>query len=126
MDSGRGPSIEIRVLPLLDGAVEIDLRGELDESNLADVRAHLLDHSAGEPNRILLDVSRLDAIDSAGLALLLLARIEIEASGGSFVVQATRPRVRRAFERAHMARFVQVVGSRAEALAVLGSRTAIS
>lgn len=118
MDASRS-ALNLHVERLDAREMEITAVGELDESTVNELRAHLLDHPEGGPDRILLNLTRLDFIDSAGLALLILARIEIEAGGGKFVVQTREPRVRRALRVAGIERFVTLAEDRVAALAAL-------
>jgi anti-anti-sigma factor len=104
--------MELEIRRLTSGAIEISPRGILDESTVGLLRPHLLDRG----DRVLLDLSGLKRIDPAGMALLLLARIELEALGGALVVQAPQPPVSRALERAGFARFVTVAQERIDAL----------
>jgi anti-anti-sigma factor len=118
MDASRS-ALRLHVERLDAREMEITAVGELDESTVDELRAHLLDRREAGPDRILLNLTRLDFIDSAGLALLILARIEIEASGGKFVVQTREPRVRRARRIAGIERFVTLAEDRVAALAAL-------
>jgi anti-anti-sigma factor len=118
MDASRS-ALKLHVERLDAREMEITAVGELDESTVNQLRACLLDHPEGGPDRILLNLTRLDFIDSAGLALLILARIEIEAGGGKFVVQTREPRVRRALRIAGIERFVTLAEDRVAALAAL-------
>jgi anti-anti-sigma regulatory factor len=99
------------------GTVEIALTGTLSEQYLDRLRSVLLD-SRRSAARVLVDLSKVEAIDAAGVALLMLARIEIEARGGTFVVQAPASSARRIVDRG-LARFATVVRDRTSALAAL-------
>ena len=81
--------IEIRELGL--GRVEIRPAGRLVEETVGHLRADLLDNYQG-PAAVLLNLSRLSEIDAAGMALVLLARVEREAMGGRLVVESANPR----------------------------------
>ena len=113
--------MRIRVHKLSPGAVEIAVHGELDESNVDVLRAHLLDHRDDETHRVLLNLSGLESIDTAGMALLVLARIEIEAHGGTFVIEMAPTGAGRAVKQAKLERFVTIHSERIAALAALGA-----
>jgi anti-anti-sigma factor len=54
-----------------DGSVVFALVGEMDLSNLGVVRSRLEDAVKDRPVRLVLDLSKLEFIDSSGIALLL-------------------------------------------------------
>jgi anti-anti-sigma factor len=111
--------MRISVHKLSTGAVEIAVAGELDESNSHELRAHLLDLRSEETRRVLLNLVELESIDTAGMALLVLARIEIEADGGTFVIEMAPTAAGRAVQHAGLGRFVTIHSERIAALAAL-------
>jgi anti-anti-sigma factor len=111
--------MRIRVHNLSAGALEIAVQGELDASNVHELRAYLLDHHTDEARRILLNLTALESIDTAGMALLVLARIEIEARGGTFVVEMAPKGACREVKQANLERFVTIHCERIAALAAL-------
>ncbi len=116
-------TLQVQVIPLAEGAVEIKAHGALDEASVDQLRGRLLDDVEGMRGRILLNLSRVERIDAAGIALLLLARIEIEASGGSFVVHSRESAVREALRGAGIGRFVSIAEDRVAAMAALAAST---
>ena len=111
--------MKVQSTTLAEGTLEIKALGTLDEASVDELRTQLLDRENGERERVLLNLSLLDEIDSSGVALVLLARIEIEARGGAFAVHARAPRVRSALRAAGIGRFVTIADDRATALAAL-------
>jgi anti-anti-sigma factor len=111
--------MRIRVHNLSTGAVEIAVEGEVDAANAHELRAHLLDFGGDEPRRVLLNLVELDSIDTAGMALLVLARIEIESRGGTFVIEMAPTGACRAIQQANLERFVTIHCERIAALAAL-------
>jgi anti-anti-sigma regulatory factor len=103
--------MEVRISMLGSGVVEVAPIGVLNELTLGQLRPHLLDRCES----VLLDLSGVERIDAAAIALVMLARIEIEAAGRAFVVQAP-PRIGPALERAGLPRFVNVANERIDAL----------
>jgi anti-anti-sigma factor len=112
--------MRIRVHKLSTGAVEIAVEGELDEANAHELRAHLIDYTGDQSRRVLLNLVGLESIDTAGMALLVLARIEIEARGGRLVIEMARTGAFRAVKQANLERFVTIHCERIAALAALG------
>lgn len=109
--------MELKSRRLGNGTLEVAPVGTLDETNVGELRPHLLDRG----DRILLDLSGVQQIDSAAMALILLARIELEAMGGGLVVQASQPRIALTLKRAGLERFVTVADRRIDALRALRS-----
>lgn len=112
--------MRIRVHNLSAGALEIAVEGELDASNVHELRTYLLEHHTDEPRRVLLNLTALESIDTVGMALLVLARIEIEARGGTFVVEMAPKGAYREIHVANLERFVTIHCERIAALAALG------
>lgn len=76
-----------------DGTLVVAIAGELDMSNVEDVRAALEDIGAGAPG-LAFDLSALAFMDSSGIALLL----QIADRSGSLRVRNVPPLIRRIFE----------------------------
>jgi anti-anti-sigma factor len=84
-----------------DGAVVVELAGELDIAGAPQLRDILLDLMIShESRRIVLDLAELRFIDATGLHLLGLAAQRIERSGGDLEVRNLRPPVQKVFESA--------------------------
>jgi len=75
--------------------------GRVDHAGSEPFREALVPHlaacAAGQ-DRIVLDLSGLQYISSAGLRVLILALKDVKARGGTLVVAALRPLVREIFE----------------------------
>lgn len=83
--------------------------GRIDHTASEEFRSVLwphLDGCAGDGDRVVLDLSGVPYISSAGLRVLLLARKHVKARGGRLVVAALEPVVREIFE---ISRFTLVV-----------------
>jgi anti-anti-sigma factor len=104
--------MDVQITMLGNGIVEVVPNGSLDENTLDALRPYLFDRSES----ILLDLSEVSRIDAAAMAMVMLARIEIEATGRALVVQSSRSRVARTLERAGLPRFVTVADERIDAL----------
>lgn len=102
------------------GITRIAATGPLDRHGVAELGRRLLDEGSNSGG-VLLDLTAVDSIDSAGIALLILARIELEATGHRFVVEAS-PTLRRSLQRSGTPRFVNVTVERTSALAALQPR----
>lgn len=83
------------------GALVLAPRGRIDHGNAEDfqaaLRAPLAECRAGGA-RLVLDLSGLEYISSAGLRVLMLASRQATAQGGDIVVAAMAPVVREIFD----------------------------
>ena len=61
-----------------NGAVVIHLVGELDLYNSPEVRAALLELCTEQPERLVVDLSQVDFVDSTALGVLIEARAKLE------------------------------------------------
>lgn len=80
-----------------DQAVVVRLAGELDLYNAPDVRETLLDEASRAPERLVVDLSAVEFIDSTALGVLIEARSKLP-NRRAFLIAAARPETRRALE----------------------------
>ena len=99
-----------------DAAVLVRLTGELDLYNAHIVREQLLAQVAGDPERLVVDLSEVTFIDSTGLGVLIEARGKL-ANRRAFLLVAPTVETRRALEISGLARHFAVHESVDEALA---------
>ena len=91
----------IRVQPLEDGLC-LALAGEIDLSRSPDVRAALIQHIAGQPKRLIIDLVDVPYMDSSGVATLVEALQKQRAHGGKMILCHLQPKVRSIFEIARL------------------------
>ena len=70
-----------------DGAVVVHLVGELYLYNAPELRTALLEVCAEEPERLVIDLGRVDFVDSTALGVLIEARTKL-ANRRSFLLAA--------------------------------------
>jgi anti-sigma B factor antagonist len=80
-----------------DDAVVVRLSGELDLYNAHEVRAALLDACAAGPERLVVDLSAVQFVDSTMLGALVEARTKL-ANKQAFLLAAPGDETRRALE----------------------------
>lgn len=78
-------------------AVVVSLAGELDLYNAHEVRSALLDECARSPERLVVDLSRVEFIDSTALGVLIEARAKLP-NRRAFLIAAPRVQTRRTLE----------------------------
>jgi len=99
-----------------DGAVVVELAGELDLYNAHSVRDALLGQAERAPKRLVVDLSRVTFIDSTGIGVLIEARSRL-ANRQAFLLASPRLETRRALEISGLNRHFAVHETLDEALA---------
>lgn len=81
-----------------DGTVSLALEGELDLAGAHQMEASLTAAEQNQPARLVVDLSRLQFIDSTGLRLLLQADARAKERGYELVLRPGEQAVQRVFE----------------------------
>jgi anti-anti-sigma factor len=102
-----------------EGIQVIDLVGRLDMLTADSVRQKLLAAVAASGARLVLDLSGLVYVSSAGLRVLLEVARRVTAGQGKLAMCALGRTVLQVFELAGFAALIPTFGTRAEALAAL-------
>ena len=95
----------------------VALQGQINSTNAAPLEAEILALVAAGQKNLLLDFSALDYISSAGLRLVLVVAKRLKQEGGKLVLCAMQPHVREVFDISGFLAILNVVETRAEALA---------
>jgi anti-sigma B factor antagonist len=67
----------VRGVSTIDGAVVVQLAGELDLYNADDVRAALAEAAEAEPRCVVVDLAAVEFLDSTALGVLIEARAKL-------------------------------------------------
>jgi stage II sporulation protein AA (anti-sigma F factor antagonist) len=81
-----------------DTTLAVHLSGRLDGTNAADAEQALLARIQDGPNHVILDMSALEYISSAGLRVVLLAAKHLRKTGGTLSLCGMREHIREVFE----------------------------
>ena len=100
------------VLPL-EGDIDLHVSPVVTESLTAMIRK--------EPKRLVVDLSRATYIDSAGLAVLIIAMQEVEAYGGKFFLSGLSEPIRSILETSRLDRTFRIFPNVDAALAATGA-----
>ena len=98
------------------GATVVTLAGELDLYNAQEIREALFAESEAGPERIVVDLSRVDFIDSTALGALIESRSKL-ADRRAFLLAAPALETRRALEVSGLDRHFTLFDTVDEALA---------
>jgi len=108
--------MDVHMNRLPRGTIELSPSGCLEGPDLNELRTMLLDEAPTAAPRVLLNLAAVDRMDTAAMALMMLARIEIEAHGGALVIENARPSVRSTMDHAGLDRFVTIADRRIDSL----------
>lgn len=81
-----------------EGSAVLALAGEVDVSNTPQVREAGIKLLADGATRLVVDLSRAEYMDSAGLGTLVGMLKRVKEAGGAMAIAGPQPRVRRLFE----------------------------
>ena len=99
------------VLPL-EGDIDLHVSPAVSESLNAMIKK--------KPERIVIDLSRATYIDSAGIAVLIIAMQQVEAYGGKFFLSGLQETLRSIFETSRLERVFRIFQDVDAALAASG------
>ena len=91
-----------------DRANVLALEGDIDLHVSPVVTEALTEMIRKEPKRLVIDLSRVTYIDSAGMASLIIAMQEVEAYGGKFFLAGLQETLRLIFETSRLDRTFQI------------------
>ena len=113
-------------LPTLkEGSITIaSLHGQIDSVNAADLERDVMQLLDDGVDRLLLDCSQLDYINSAGLRVFLLAAKRLENGPGALAFCSLDPNVKMVFETIGFDRILTLYPDKFTALAGMNSAVA--
>ena len=99
----------------------LPLEGDIDLHVSPVVREALNALIKEKPERVVIDLSRATYIDSAGIAVLILAMQEVEAYGGKFFLSGVQEPIRSILETSRLERIFRIFPNVDFALAACGA-----
>lgn len=90
--------------------------GKLDASTSKDLEHKILALIAARQEKLIVDLSQLEYISSAGLRVFLLAAKRMSEINGKFILCSLQDAVRQVFDIAGFSSFLTVAASSAEAI----------
>ena len=95
----------------------LSLKGEIDLHVSPSITASLNERIDKKPERLVVDLSDVSYIDSAGLAALIQAMQKVEGYGGKFMLAGLQETVRSIFEISRLDQVFQIFSDADAALA---------
>jgi anti-anti-sigma factor len=95
-----------------DGCIRVASRGNITAAEMTLGPRNPLEALVGENwpcNRIILDLSKTDFIDSTAIAWLISTSKQFRANGGSFAIHSIVPRVRQMLDLLKIGRIIPIV-----------------
>ena len=100
----------------IDGAALLTLRGEIDVYTAPRLRQAIIDLVDGGANRIVVDMEKVDFLDSTGLGTLVGGLKRLREAGGSLALVITAPRILRLFQITGLTKVLAIHPSVTEAI----------
>jgi anti-sigma B factor antagonist len=94
--------------PRRDRSNVLPLKGEIDLHVSPTITASLSQMIEKKPKRLVVDLSEVTYIDSAGLAVLIEAMQKVEGYGGKFLLAGLQETVRSIFEISRLDQVFQI------------------
>lgn len=86
----------------------VRMRGRLTFNDHAKLRGLIREMLALPENRLVLELSTLDFVDSAGIGMLLIAREELDNAGKTLVLRSAQGQVKRVLTVAQLGKIVAI------------------
>lgn len=103
------------------GVTILELSGEIDVGQAPDLRELLIKLLEQNAGRLLVDMSDVVYIDSAGLSVLIAANRRAQSLGGNFALSNPQKPVQQVFRLTRMNKVFQIYTSVTEGVSALGT-----
>jgi stage II sporulation protein AA (anti-sigma F factor antagonist) len=100
-------------------ALVVSPHGQINSANAAAVESDLIKQIDSGEHKVVLDLSGLDYISSAGLRVVLLVAKRLKQHTGALALCNIQPHVREVFDISGFLSILTVVESRGDALALM-------
>lgn len=98
-------------------AVVVTVRGSVDMSDTETLRARLDEVIAARPSLLVLELSEMEFISSAGLGAIVSAQVQARAHDGRVRLVAPKPEIRRLLETTRLDAVLVICSTLEEAMA---------
>jgi len=112
-------SMNLKVTPrrVDENTQALDLEGEVDVYTAPALRQEIMDQVDGGVKHLLVNLSKVEYLDSTGLGILIGGVKRIKEQGGAMRLVGPSPRISRIFEITGLNKIFDVYGTEADALA---------
>ena len=102
----------------INGVVLIELEGSLDGKTAPEVQKQVLPSAEGQ-NRVILDMTKVNYVSSAGLRVLLLLYRQLKAKGGRIALVGMTEEIKDVMSNTGLLNFFLIADSLKEGIAAL-------
>jgi anti-sigma B factor antagonist len=107
--------VELRTEPQSDGVAVVSVSGDIDMSTAPQLGAQLTELGDNGTTSIVVDLSKVDFLDSSALGTLIGVQKQLKAVGGSLKLACSHPKIERVFAITRLTEVIPVFTSVAEA-----------
>ncbi|MBN9525923.1 MAG: STAS domain-containing protein [Alphaproteobacteria bacterium] len=104
----------------VNGIQVLDVAGRIDSGTAKSLEDKVVGFLDGGTKALVIDLSKVEFVSSAGLRVFLLAAKRLKAVGGKYGLAGLQPSVREVFEVSGFSKIFSLFADRAEALDRLG------
>jgi len=104
----------------VNGIHVLDVTGRIDSGTAKSLEDKVVGVLDGGAKALVIDLSKVEFVSSAGLRVFLLAAKRLKAAGGKYGLAGLQPPVREVFEVSGFSKIFSLFTDRAEALDRLG------
>ncbi|MBN1871102.1 MAG: STAS domain-containing protein [Candidatus Omnitrophica bacterium] len=91
-------SLSVKIERKAEGAILVSLNGRIDSDTYRKLDKEIQPILVPATKVIILDMSRVGYVSSAGLAVIFQMKKFVEKKGGSFIIASLQPQVKRVFD----------------------------
>jgi len=113
--------LQIKVRELEESAAVVEVAGEADLYTTPKLKDAVVDLIAQGRTRLAVNLAGLDYLDSTGLGVLVGSFKRVREKGGTLVLVAPQPRIRKVFEITRLVNVFDIFDSEEQALKSLGA-----
>lgn len=92
-----------------DGILTFKLEGEISFLNINPLKDDILKNLLPEDKKIILNMEKIDFMDSAGLGMVLCFTKEMKSRGGELIVEHPQLGVQKIFQMSRMEKVMKII-----------------
>jgi anti-sigma B factor antagonist len=111
-------SMNLKVTPrrVNESTISLDLEGEVDVYTAPELRQAIMAQTEAGINRVLVNLEKVEYLDSTGLGILIGGVKRLKEAGGALLLVGPTPRIRRLFEITQLNTIFRICDTETEAL----------
>jgi anti-anti-sigma factor len=118
-------TITIRTELVSENCILINLAGRFDATSVNTMKEVFKDLIGGAVNQVVVDMSQVSFVDSAGLSALVSALKLVRRIGGDMVIAGMQPQAKTVFALTMLDQVIPIYADRQEALSALNQQVTL-